>query len=479
MRKLLGGLVLIAGVGGLGYWGANAHAVRMQTAITDAAGAAVQSSVHGVQTSVAGRDITAQGLADTQAEKDALLAGLNAIDGRRVVIDEIEVLPVAEPYSFAATVKDGRVFGQGNVPTETMRAALAASEIEGVDGLTLASGAPERWETALGAGLSVVTQMDTGALSMEGQNLRLSGIVDTPADRDQLLSALTLPEGYTLTSDIETRDDGKPVAFDLSYDASTGASASGKLPAGLDLAQMAEALGLETVSGDAKAGMPGTPDAALDMLGKLKEWLPEMEQAKLSFEGETATLNGQVTPGADPDLLARVMGEDFGEGLSVTLARLANDPANGTTRTNAATGQAERFTNGYWLPDVPFSPSLNSCGRQTDALLARARINFLSGSAQLGPRAIRAINALAAVLRRCVNEAGLTAEIGGHTDNTGTGNFPLSADRAVVVREAMIARGVPGEALSAVGFGASKPIADNATEEGRAANRRTTVRWSR
>ncbi len=42
----------------------------------------------------------------------------------------------------------------------------------------------------------------------------------------------------------------------------------------------------------------------------------------------------------------------------------------------------------------------------------------------------------------------------------------------------MIARGVPREAISAVGYGPSKPLADNATEASRAANRSTTVRWA-
>jgi len=54
----------------------------------------------------------------------------------------------------------------------------------------------------------------------------------------------------------------------------------------------------------------------------------------------------------------------------------------------------------------------------------------------------------------------------------------LSAAHALVVGEAMIARGVPREAISAVGYGPSKPLADNATEASRAANRSTTVRWA-
>ncbi|HCW84332.1 MAG: OmpA family protein [Rhodobacteraceae bacterium] len=68
--------------------------------------------------------------------------------------------------------------------------------------------------------------------------------------------------------------------------------------------------------------------------------------------------------------------------------------------------------------------------------------------------------------------------MGGHTDNTGSGNYELSAADALIVGEAMIARGVPREAISPVGYGPSKPLADNATEASRAANRLTTVRWA-
>jgi len=68
--------------------------------------------------------------------------------------------------------------------------------------------------------------------------------------------------------------------------------------------------------------------------------------------------------------------------------------------------------------------------------------------------------------------------IEGHTDNTGTpdGNIALSGARALTVKNAAIAKGVKKERLLAVGFGQSKPIGDNTTEEGRAKNRRTEFR---
>lgn len=68
--------------------------------------------------------------------------------------------------------------------------------------------------------------------------------------------------------------------------------------------------------------------------------------------------------------------------------------------------------------------------------------------------------------------------IEGHTDNTGTpeGNITLSGQRALTVKNAAIAKGVKKERLLAVGFGQTKPLADNSTEEGRAKNRRTEFR---
>lgn len=479
MRKLLGGVILIAGIGGLGYWGAKDHASRMQSAIASKAGAAVSAAIHDVKTQVSGRDITITGLVNSENERETLIATLNDIEGRRVINDELKVLKAADPFTFAATRRQGETVVQGNTPTEEMRQILGDAGAQGTAGLVLASGAPDRWETAVGAGLTTLEKLDEGAFSIAGKTVRLSGVVDTPDARDQLLAALTLPEGYDLQSDIETRDDGAPVAFEIAYDAAQGVTVSGKLPNGLDLAKIGAALGVDSVSGDASAGLPGDPAATQSALERLKSWLPEFETLALNAKEGKLDIAGAVSPGANPDLLARTMRDDFGADVALDITELRTLPQSGATRTNVATGQAERFQNGFWLPDVVFTPSLEACGTQSEALLTRAKINFLSGSAELGPRALRAVNAMGAVVRRCVLEAGLVAELGGHTDNTGSNNFQLSAERAQAVLAAMVARGVPETALSAVGYGASKPIADNSTEAGRAANRRTTVRWAR
>jgi outer membrane protein OmpA-like peptidoglycan-associated protein len=66
------------------------------------------------------------------------------------------------------------------------------------------------------------------------------------------------------------------------------------------------------------------------------------------------------------------------------------------------------------------------------------------------------------------------ATIEGYTDNVGldTSNRMLSADRAFSVKNQLVLRGVAATRLTTVGMGSDKPIADNATAEGRAINRR-------
>ncbi|UKN03239.1 OmpA family protein [Paracrocinitomix mangrovi] len=69
-------------------------------------------------------------------------------------------------------------------------------------------------------------------------------------------------------------------------------------------------------------------------------------------------------------------------------------------------------------------------------------------------------------------------EIGGHTDAIGSDkdNYTLSENRAQAVRQYLIDHGITADRLVAKGYGESKPIADNETDEGRAQNRRTEVR---
>ena len=71
----------------------------------------------------------------------------------------------------------------------------------------------------------------------------------------------------------------------------------------------------------------------------------------------------------------------------------------------------------------------------------------------------------------------LKFRIEGHTDNTGSKsvNDKLSQARADAVRKYLIDNGRNANNLTAVGYGSDNPIGDNATNEGRQANRRVEI----
>lgn len=473
--------MLAVGVGGLGIWGTQEHATRMESSIASEAETIANRAVHDVHVTVSGRDITAGGLANSPGEKEALIAALDAVPGRRVVRDELELLPKAEPFVMAATKTDGGMILQGNVPTEADRAQLSESGASGAEGLTLASGASPGWASAVEAGLAALASLDEGVFSMEDTRARLSGLARTPVERDQALEALNaLPDGYAMETEFELRDDGTPPDVWLSWNIAEGAKLNGKLPAETKGADLAEALGVPLVADETKTGLVGgdRKDALLNAVKGLKPWLGQMDTAELRLLENAIALRAVATPGADTELLAAALRDDLA-GMDITLETAAQTARAGAVRDNVLTGQKERFLNGFWLPDVTFRADERSCAQQSDSALREARIGFVSGSARLGPKAVTAVNRLASVVRKCVTEAGLTAELGGHTDSTGDAqrNFELSYDRALAVQAALVQRGVPEGAINAVGYGQNKPIADNATEEGRAMNRRTTIVW--
>ena len=75
-------------------------------------------------------------------------------------------------------------------------------------------------------------------------------------------------------------------------------------------------------------------------------------------------------------------------------------------------------------------------------------------------------------------QSDLRIELAGHTDDRGSENYNkvLSTQRAEAVRQYLISKGVSSERLVAVGYGETKPVLPNDTDEGREANRRVELK---
>jgi OOP family OmpA-OmpF porin len=102
------------------------------------------------------------------------------------------------------------------------------------------------------------------------------------------------------------------------------------------------------------------------------------------------------------------------------------------------------------------------------------QINFDSGKAIIKEDSKPVIEQMIQLLKDAPD---LVVEIQGHTDNTGDANADqvLSEQRATAVKNALTSAGIAENRLTAKGYGLTKPVADNATPEGRAKNRRVEL----
>ncbi len=100
------------------------------------------------------------------------------------------------------------------------------------------------------------------------------------------------------------------------------------------------------------------------------------------------------------------------------------------------------------------------------------QVRFHTGKATIDFDSYPLLDEIADVIKS--NDQVRLIRIEGHTDSIGRDslNLQLSQKRAQAVRDYLIARGVDGRRLEALGYGESRPIADNALAEGRAKNRR-------
>jgi len=112
-----------------------------------------------------------------------------------------------------------------------------------------------------------------------------------------------------------------------------------------------------------------------------------------------------------------------------------------------------------------------------------ASLLFREGSSQIeGEDALLFLKRIAMIVEQLPNE--IEISVRGHTDNSSPGrntpfkdNWELSSARAISVLQELLIDGIAPERISAAGFGEFRPIASNATPEGREKNRRVELHF--
>jgi len=108
------------------------------------------------------------------------------------------------------------------------------------------------------------------------------------------------------------------------------------------------------------------------------------------------------------------------------------------------------------------------------AVTFKSDVLFDVGSSSLKPGSYDEMHRVAQVLNQYPQTTILVA---GHTDSSGSEQFnqQLSERRAMTVKNTLVGQGVDPARMTTIGFGESKPIADNGSEYGRQLNRRVAI----
>ncbi len=198
--------------------------------------------------------------------------------------------------------------------------------------------------------------------------------------------------------------------------------------------------GSATSAANVAVNQPAAPTATLSIVPAT---VTKGNAAKLSWSSQNAS-NCDIQPG---------VGAVQPQGTtSVT-------PAAPTTYTLSCTGDGGKASSSA---NVALS----------EKICITLKVQFDTDKAVIKPRYHNDIKQVGDFLKKYPNATGV---IEGHTDNQGGAeyNMKLSQKRADAVRAYIIDKfGIAGDRLTAKGFGLTKPVADNATAEGRAKNRR-------
>ena len=445
-----GGIPLVA------FWAIAAwtNTAPLEADLAARSGAALKDAVlDKTKITVDGRDVTLSADAFSQDGRRSAVAAVEAVPGVRLVNDETRLLPEAKPFVWWGERDVARVTLGGNAPLPAIKGKLleaARGAIHGVevfDQMTLARGAPERFEAAAQLLLDQVGKLKDGKVTISDTGVSLSGMARELGGREAIAAALNdLPEGFKITAnDVKAPPNifqayKDPVAVTLTL--------SGYVPHDNVHAAIVQAASRKFVSEKvvdnlkASLGAPiGFAAAVMPALGALSR----LSTGTLVVSDREVKLSGDALYDGAAAQIRSGLGKDFPQGFQ-------------------------------FKPEISIKPAAapvdaTVCQQLFSELLAKGKIRFEQARATLDPDSTALLDRLIEIALRCPTT---NIEVAGHTDGDGEDAFnqALSEARAQAVVDYLVKAGLPASRFTAVGYGSTQPVASNDTDEGKAQNRR-------
>ena len=416
--------------------------------------------------SVAADGVTITAIAGSDAEKRQFEAALAkaAPQGLKVTTNITAPRPVLTPFTLRFVIDArGARFDACSADTEEARDAILKAAAEaGAKGdlsCTIGMGVPSpSWSKATTEAIRALAKMGGGTVTFSDADITLlAGDAVTQAAFDTSVGELraALPDVFSLEAKRPEKAVAAagPVEFTASLDARTHrAELRGRLSD--DRMQAAVSSFAKARFGADKVYVATLPDPTLPdgwterVLAGLQA-LATLDNGNVLVRPDTIEVSGVSGQKTASDTISQLLSERLGQGktfkVEVTYDK-ALDPMAGL-------------------------PTPQECLDRVNAVLAKQKITFDPGSAEIAATAAPVMDGIAQALKNC---NAIRLEIGGHTDAQGStqGNLSLSQARAQAVLVALQGRQVDVSGMRATGYGEGVPIADNGTEAGREANRR-------
>jgi len=387
--------------------------------------------------------------------------------GLRVSFDISSPRPVITPFTLRFLQDEaGPRFDTCSAHTEEGRSKIVgAARKAGIEGdldCRIGLGVPSpNWADAAAMSIAAIAELKGGSVTFSDADVTLISPPGTDQrEFDRIVGALenSLPDVFALHA-VLTPDPSDPSQGPAEFVATLSPEGLVQLNGRLNdeiVAQTAESFaiarfGSATVSNRARTdeALPG--DWPLRVLSGL-EALSLLSNGSARVTAEDITVTGNTGSKSARSDISKLLSDKLGEGsrFSVEVTYLEKlDPV------------ASMLT-----PD--------ECEAKIAEILKVRKITFEPGSDTVDATSLGTLDEISEVLGNCTE---LRMEIAGHTDSQGreTMNEALSKSRALAVLNALRDRRVATSSFTAEGYGETKPIASNDTEEGREANRRIEI----
>ena len=405
-------------------------------------------------------------MSDSAAEKRKLETELarQAPDELRLSLDISAPRPVISPFTLRFVLSEGGArFDACSAATEEGRAqilrAAAAAGLDGKADCRIGLGVPSAtWPEAAERAIAALAELGGGSVTITDADMALVAVEGTdPALFERVAGELEadLPDIFALEAVLpETPEESEagPAEFVATLSPEGTVQLRGRIASETN----------RTIADSfarARFGSDAVYTAAV-----VDEDLPAEWQVRVlaGLEALAQLANGAVTVG--PETL-RVRGETGNPEASTEIAALLSEKLEGSSEFSIEVVYREALD-----PEAAL-PTPEECVAMIEAMMEGRKINFEPGSATLDSEARLILDDIAEILREC---GPMPLEIAGHTDSQGreSMNLELSQQRAEAVLVELRNRRVLTSSFVAQGYGESRPIADNGTEEGREANRR-------